>query len=82
MHIELQDLKARTSSDTFQGIGMISGIGGYGTSSDMKPNIQGLTSIEHRNGNERDRSPIPDAETTMQQNGPFFMTETDNFRYD
>ena len=85
LRIELQDLRARTSSDTFKEIGLRSGIGGYGTSSEMaalsnaKP--LALNSIEPRNANERDRSPINDNDTTM-QNGPFFMTETDNFRYD
>lgn len=83
LRLELQDLRARTSSDTFKEIGLRSGIGGYGTSSEMASNPQplALNSIEPRNANERDRSPIADNDTTV-QNGPFFMTETDNFRYD
>ena len=35
LRLELQDLRARTSSDTFNMIGLKSGIGGYGTSSEM-----------------------------------------------
>lgn len=85
MRLELQELRASSTTGAFKAIGFQGGAGGYGTNSEMQPSgekMLPLGSSEHNANTSPRKIDVAPQQSQGAPGGSFFMTETDNFRYE